>query len=313
MKFKTALAIGFLILAAVACKKEEKEETSEYMSGGITIFLPDFVEPGYIIKADDISDDLYAGGNEIGYIVQDPYTGDRDTAAAFKYSKFLPYTIPDALGSFEFICRGCATGYYNASTTAEYTVVDPKMNGSIKGLGIDVAKDSCTIGRDGKKYYFMKRDGLDWLMQNVADESLGKPYNGCTATTDMFGHFYTREDAEKVCPEGWRLPTSEEWDGLTAGEIMTDATLNGERMWNLYPEVKITNAARLCVLPCGYAEVDEEGEYTFKGFKSYAIFWTSSECDGKPAYKCIYEGMNEITTLVASDNKSFAASVRCVR
>ncbi len=313
MKFKTALAIGISILAAVACKKEEKEETSDYMSGGITIFLPDFVEPGYTIEADDISDDLYAGGNEIGYIVQDPYTDVRDTAAAFKYSKLLPFTIPDILGSFEFTCRGCATGYYNASTTAEYTVVDPKMNGSLKGLGIDEAKDSTATGKDGKKYYFTRLGGLDWLMQNVADESFGKSYKGCTATSDMFGRFYTREDAEKVCPQGWRLPTSEEWDGLTAGDVMTDATLNGEKMWNLNPEVNITNAARLCVIPCGYAEVEDEDSYTFKGFRTYATFWTSSTSEGKPVYKCIFEGMDEITDLAAADNKSFAASVRCVR
>lgn len=312
MKFKTAFAIGLIVLATIACKKEEEETTSDYMSGSIAIDIPEFVAPGYVIDASDISSDLYAGGNGIGYVVVDPYTSEQDTVAAFIYSRILPYTIPDTLGTFDFTCKGFADDYYNSITTVSYTVVNPGLNGSLKGLGIDEAADPSVPGRGGKKYYFTTLNGLDWLMQNVADESCGKSYKDCQATVDMFGQFYTREEAGNVCPEGWRLPTSEEWDGLAAGDVMADATLNGEKMWDLYPDVKITNATRLSIVPCGYAEVRSD-EYSFKGFRTYATFWTSSEFEGKPIYKCIYEGLNEITSLTASDSKSFAASVRCVR
>lgn len=311
MKFKTILSIVLFTLLAMACKKEEKETTSEYMTGSISVNIPTFVLPGHAIKASDISQNLYAGGKAIGFYVIDPYTQERDSAAAFEYSKFLPLVVRDTIGTFKFTCGGFAEGYYNSVGSATFDVLDPKPDGSLKNLGIDWNDTTFITDSDGRKYYYTQVNGLMWLRQNIADESAGQPYSYCDATNDVFGRYYTWKEANTICPDGWRLPTVEEWDGLHAADVMVAATLNGERMWPLTPDIKVTNATGLSVLPCGYAEVSTDG-YLFKGFKSYATFWTSSEFDGKHIYQCLYEDQNVISSLPA-DDETFAASVRCVK
>lgn len=311
MKFRTILSICMLSLAIAACKKDEEEKTSEFMSGSISISIPEFVLPGYEIKASDITQNLYAKGTEIGFFITDPYTGKKDTTIALEYSKLLPFIVKDTLGSFDFTCTGFAEGFYNSSATTTFNTVDPEINGSLKGLGIDERKDSSFLDVDGRKYYFTPNKGLYWMMQNLANESAGVPYKYCNATSYMFGVFYTWEEAISICPEGWRLPTAEEWSGFTAGEIMADATFNGEKMWPLSPDVPISGSARLCAIPCGYAEANTDG-YRFKGFNSYAAFWTSTQEGDQAVYKYIYSDLNDIQEGLA-DKNSFAASVRCVR
>ena len=50
MSFRKLIYISAVILAAIACKKDEETESTPYLSGDITIEgLPEFVSPGQAV------------------------------------------------------------------------------------------------------------------------------------------------------------------------------------------------------------------------------------------------------------------------
>ena len=160
-------------------------------------------------------------------------------------------------------------------------------------------------------------------------ETFGHSYLDCPAMQNILGSYYTWEEAQTACPEGWRLPSEEDWVALLktcgapaelesmqdspsgAGALMVKATFNGTTLWEYFRGVTITGSSHLNVLPAGYATV-AEGAYSFSGFGSYAAFWTSADLEDKGVYRYIYQENDNVYVGLA-DKNTFAASVRCVR
>ncbi len=65
--------------------------------------------------------------------------------------------------------------------------------------------------RDGKTYELIKVNDLFWFGQNL-DFGTEKSvyYSEDSLTNEGCAQFYNVEDAKKVCPENWRLPTKKE-------------------------------------------------------------------------------------------------------
>ena len=139
----------------------------------------------------------------------------------------------------------------------------------------------------------------------------------------IFGRFYTWDEAQTACPEGWHLPSDAEWAALRtdggdsrdipglAGKLMGDLYFNGDKMWEYWREVKITDELGLSVMPVGYA-LPAGGEYDFDGLSGYAAFWTSDEVNGEGVCRYIYEDKDVVYRGLMSKTE-FAAPVRCVR
>lgn len=83
--------------------------------------------------------------------------------------------------------------------------------------------------RDNKTYHYVTYCGLDWSVENLAydlnDEGLCVKYKPSELEeTDKYdynllakiGYHYTYDGALKAVPEGWRVPTDEEWSKLEA-------------------------------------------------------------------------------------------------
>ena len=164
------------------------------------------------------------------------------------------------------------------------------------------------------------------MRQNLAWEGAGAPFKDCEAMTPIFGRYYTWEEAQSACPDGWRLPADEDWaavaeiygdtsvpgadyEGL-AGDMMEDLYFNGTRMWEYWREVDVTNAARLSVMPVGYASV-EAGSHEFDAVYEYASFWTADETGGFGVCRYIVTGQ-DIVYYGNMSKTDFACSVRCV-
>ena len=111
-------------------------------------------------------------------------------------------------------------------------------------------------------------------------------------------------------PAGGEPEPGSDFKGL-AGALMADLYFNGTRMWEYWPEVKVTDASRLSVMPAGYAVMSVDG-FSFGNVYSYAAFWTSEDAGDKGVLRYIYEE-KDIVYRFEADKKGLAASVRCVR
>ncbi len=334
MKFLRHSAIFFLAVLAVAsisCKKDDDDDsTKKYLSGTISIDFPSYLKYGDVVhvvptgvyKGDDKTDTLLA------FSWTNPLTGIIDTlryeSDPASKSKEFDFTVTkDSLATLSLTVSAWADGYYVKTTTVSFTIVNPVLGtGSLTGYENLNAMPSFTDARDGQSYYYCTVAGKDWMMQNLAWGGAGVPCIEEEVLSPIFGRYYTWTEASTTCPSGWHLPSSAEFKALAeaaggkedvaAGSMMVDAYFNGSKMWEFWPEVKITNSSRFSAIPAGYALI-EESKLQFKGFNNYALFWTSDSKDDNTAVaRYIYVDKPVLYGGEFGKN-SIRASVRCTR
>lgn len=336
MKFSRLLflSLAFAATLLTGCKKDEEEDTKPYMNGSVELDIDAYMEPfqSKTFNVDTLSTLSLNEAGGIGYFLKLPGETKRDTIKTlngdFKFKEFT-VTAPDELGTFNAVYGGFAEGYYETAKTAYFVVVRRGLNGDASLTDFEIADTdkSFTDARDGKTYYYTTVEGTDWMRQNLSWSGAGIAHSGLEVMGDIFGRFYTWDEAQTACPEGWRLASDEDWVKLggkygtssaagsdikgAAGHLMENVSFNGDRLWEYWREVKIDNSARLSLLPAGYALND--GETTsYEGLKSYAMFWLTGSEDDMGAYRYISEQKNDVYYGLA-DKETFRASVRCVR
>lgn len=348
-KLNSLILIGTIILSAVSCKEEDEGTVSPSLGGRMTFTIPEFVKPEATITLHP-KGVTHPDEKELGY-----YWKVTPTMTKYDTTRFengldksgnpsdgsFTHTFSDTLQTYVVYGYAFAEGYASQSASAYCTVVSGGVDESIKNLGIQ--EDTPYVTVDGKKLYYTTINGTDWLKTNLDKPSSGAPYVNCTAMNDVFGRFYSYEDAVKICPEGWTLPTTADWDALeeavkgmkgsktAAAALMANAEFNDTRMWEYWPEIgDITNESGISMIPVGYAMLgakDDNPETTspameftyptasFKGYKEYAVFWTADKVTGEEGMAYYRYLINKLPDLMTGkgDVKSFGASVRCVR
>jgi uncharacterized protein (TIGR02145 family) len=322
-----------LVLGVASCHKDDDTTTSDYFDGTLSFSVPSFVRPGesYKLVPSGVTN---PSGNGIGYfwLVSDIMSAN-DTTKYYtdsnKVDSSFTFVAPTTLGDYTVKCVAFADGYYDSSLSKSVTVVSSE---SITGNGITSEDPSIIDNREGDEteYFYMTAGNLLWLKQNVSYSKTGVSYENSPAMTKLFGNFYTWEQAKTACPDGWRLPTDAEWVSLAksvdptkdfkvgetfsgiGGNLMADIYFNSTKMWEYWPNVKITNSTGFAALPAGYAVISDT-DNKFHGVQEYAAFWTADEFNADQAvYR--YINVNQSDVLVgAADKSSFAASVRCVK
>ena len=157
-------------------------------------------------------------------------------------------------------------------------------------------------------------------------------YNNDTSNLEVFGRLYTWEAAtnnsteskiQGACPDGWHLPTDQEWKTLEnylgIKEIEIDnLKWRGEKeggslkeasgnYWKS-PNVGATNESGFSALPSGFRNSD--GKYNFYSF--YGLFWTSTEINTNSAWYRLL-GYNLAKIGRSTENKNNAYSIRCIK
>ncbi|MCK4747186.1 MAG: hypothetical protein KAT15_09130, partial [Bacteroidales bacterium] len=187
------------------------------------------------------------------------------------------------------------------------------------------SKDVYTDDRDSNEYPWMKCGSQTWMTRNlsfnISDGSFC--YDDNSTYCDIYGRLYTWEAAQHVCPEGWHLPSDEEWmvleksiglkentakrvglRGKVEGNVLKD-TIQG--LWSSREKIHY-NANGFNALPGGYSlnekkSVEKEGS---------AIFWTSTEYSiGSAYYRKLEASKGGIHRYYSK--KSRGCSVRCVQ
>lgn len=336
-----AAALLALLLPVTACHRDnETTTTTPSLNGTLTFDLPTYVRPGetYKMVPTGVS---HPGGGRLAYTwdidVIDFHETVRQQDDPAEVDSSYTFTIPADLGSYTVKCSASASDYYSTTGSRTYTSVDPQWGGSLTGSGIDPDADPyVTDARDDagpageNRYYYATIGGTDWFRHNLAYTGSGTPYLDEEALNYVTGRFYTYEEAVSACPDGWHLPDTAEWRDMVntvtggsfggtdtftgaAGTIMGDVYFNGAKMWEFWPQVRITDASGLSAIPAGYFLHDGEG--SFYGLNSYAAFWTASTVTGDDTqayYRYINVNQPDIY-LGRGDKASFGASVRCVR
>ena len=124
-------------------------------------------------------------------------------------------------------------------------------------------------------------------------------------------NWYALNDNRGLAPEGWHVPTAEEWSTLMTflgGEAMAAGKLKeaGKVHW-LSPNDETTNETGFSALPGG--GYYNTGPFTYLG--NYGYWWSSSEYSSAMAW---FRGMYDSKAVFRNKSgKSNGYSVRCIK
>jgi uncharacterized protein (TIGR02145 family) len=177
-----------------------------------------------------------------------------------------------------------------------------------------------TDDRDGKTYNTIKiGDNKTWMAGNLNYETVNDSwcYNNDESMCSTYGKLYNWTMAMSACPDGWRLPSRQEWVNLvktvggtgTYGDGGTAGTkLKSNTGWNHSSGVPdATDDYGFSALP--------GGNHTTGGFSNagtIGYWWTATDGNNGKAY---YRSMKYNSEGVSDDvnDKSVGMSVRCVQ
>ncbi|UNY99282.1 hypothetical protein MQE36_02805 [Zhouia spongiae] len=162
-----------------------------------------------------------------------------------------------------------------------------------------------TDKRDGQEYPTIRIGDQIWMSENMrfdTNDTESICYANETYNCFVYGKLYTGNAAQTVCPEGWHLPSTEEWDELFDYFGGTDVAYAF-----LEPYGKIQgHTIEFNILPAGryigsFQNILEEGHY-----------WTSTDGGYPDSYRYInYKPGASFTTPGAS--QTVMQSCRCIK
>lgn len=204
------------------------------------------------------------------------------------------------------------------SSSNESTNSGSQSSTSVK---VETAKGASFVDeRDGRTYKTVQIGIQVWMAENMKlDVSDGFCYGDVKANCEKYGTFYNSNTALRVCPEGWRLPTANDWK-ILAGNIGTeksdkygggtfvynnDDAISKIRSKDGWKNSNGTNALGFSAYPAGYFNGTQ---YSGLGEKAYFMGKHTASEDDAWAYvseKEIYVTGGKVT--------SAAMPVRCMQ
>ena len=207
------------------------------------------------------------------------------------------------------------------SSSEKSSSSETSVSSSSSAAVSNVEYGTFTDARDGKSYKTVKIGNLTWMAENLnydnsatATGSIDSSfcYDGIPANCEKYGRLYQEYAATAVCPEGWRLPTADDWRDLvnTAKSEFGDnnGSLRAVGQWEntiFGDNVTATNASGFSALPAGYRA--KTGECDGEGTKAY--FWGE---DNMNHYAWILSNQYDMEK-ESMQRGYFAYAVRCVK
>lgn len=143
--------------------------------------------------------------------------------------------------------------------------------------------------RNNRRYGFMQIGSQLWTTENMVYE-VSRVGSWCYDDTDGFcydlGRLYSFYDAHFACPEGWHLPSADEWKAmlLQLGNPMEEdgnvyykyagTKLKDSTSW--YGRDKGDGTFGFDAIAAGYRLPNNVADSTYLGLNETAVFWTST-------------------------------------
>jgi len=149
---------------------------------------------------------------------------------------------------------------------------------------------------------------LTWMAENLNRNTSGSwCYANDLSNCRKYGRLYTWDAAMSACPDGWRLPTQDDWDDLAqaGGDISTAGTALKSKA----PDWDGTNDFGFSALPGG----SRSSAGTFLGIGSSGYWWTATDggsSAGSARGQHMYSGRSNVPEHWGDKADGF--SVRCV-
>ncbi len=206
-----------------------------------------------------------------------------------------------------------------SSDESSSSIAESSSSSVNHGEAENILKDS----RDGQTYRIVTIGSQTWMAENLNYAYTGVPFDGKGFFSDssswcygkeassctLYGRLYAWAEAMTLCPEGWHLPDTTEWNTLftaVGGQSTAGKMLKSTSGW--HDSGNGTDDYSFSVLPAGYRY--NYGMFNNEGNAAY--FWSSSEYDSDNAYYIALNYGNDKAFMNVYDKYS-AHSVRCVK
>ncbi|SIO37675.1 FISUMP domain-containing protein [Fibrobacter sp. UWB11] len=193
---------------------------------------------------------------------------------------------------------------------------------------------SITDARDGKKYKTIKIGKQEWLAENLnynVDGSwCGGTQNGC----ETFGRLYSWNMAvglpknnnpsivdipdpdshQGICPSGWRLPTTIDWN-----QLLQECSPADLRKDLAKTDSANTDICGFSALPAGYINIfyrngiDYTEELTISNYNDNRFFWSSEQMTDSTAMKLYFTSNRTSNNGFNQEMKKNGLAVRCIK
>lgn len=187
--------------------------------------------------------------------------------------------------------------------------------------------------RDSFEYHWVRIGKLDWSCENLHydlnDGTKCQIYQPSWADgspepidiySEKYGRLYTVNGAKEAVPEGWRLPTDEDWQSLEqAFGMSADETNKRDWRGNIAPLLleKGEGTANLGIQLCGYTSIHDHTTRTDWLYMSViGYYWTSTADTTKTGDYAIYRKLTYNKKEVyreSTEPEKYFFSVRFVR
>ncbi len=305
MKKRTLLInlIGLMVISLLVFQSCKKDNTTENQLPTCTISSP--IPNQEIVKGETVTISVTATDadgtiSEVQFYVDDVNVG---SAASSPYN-------------YEWNTSSESNGVHTLKATCK-----DNNNGSASDeITVTVVQGGVTITdpRDGQKYFIVDIGTQTWFAENLNYETPDSWwYDDNEANGTIYGRLYTWDAAQNACPDGWRLPSDDDWKILEMELGMSQAVAD-EDLWRGTQGDKMkstsgwngngngTNSSGFTGLPGGFYGTS----YTNKG--ENGNWWTSTEVSSSTAWQ---RGLNNLDNRILRFDppKTFRLSVRCVK
>ena len=165
--------------------------------------------------------------------------------------------------------------------------------------------------RDKQKYRTIKVDDRIWFADNLNYKMDGSfCYKEDDSQCQAYGRLYTWDAAVNACPQGFHLPTDDDFQSLwqAAGADFNAAyLLKAAYGWS--GETNGSDTLKFSAMPAGNRFDDE----TYGNLSKFAFFWSSEASKEKQNARVWYMTSKSMAFSFMNKPKIFGFSVRCVQ